>query len=344
MSNPQKIGEAARKAYTAGKYVAAAEGYEKLAVHLADPAKAYLRAALCAALSGNLGETIRLFEIYFWSKDSPSVADLNDLLNFYHQTGQRERVAEAVERRYPSPIGDQHEAKLNRQAMVFALPKSAGTSVVQTLAETLGVRHVASGSDDLRAPGYSASVLEPELLRRLSGRQILHQTHAMPWQENMEQLRRHGYPKFIVHLRDPRDALLSYYYMAENYELHRLRLLMQCPDYDRFDLSARMRFLIRTVYPVFLEWIIGWVAAADALSDRATVTSFERFKEEPESFFKHLTFFLSGKNSPLAPIKKIHFRKGKSGQTDDPLLPPSIREELYQHIPTELSRRFGWKV
>ena len=344
MKKPTDLQQAAKSARAEGRFTAAAGTYEELAGCLEDPSPALLRAALCAALSGSLNETARLFDSFFWAAKRPSFANLNDLLSLYHQTGQQERVAEAVDRLLLRQSDGQGQQRKRRQVMVFALPKSAGTSVVQTLASTIGVPHVASGSDDPRTPGYSAPLLEPRLLERLSERGLLHQTHALPWKENLEQIQQHSSSRIIVHLRDPRDALLSYYYMAEKYELHRLRLLLLYPDYDQLDPPARMELLSRTVYPVFLEWITGWVAAADIIGDKARVTTFESFKQDPETFFRQLTFFLSSRDLPLAPVKKTHFRKGQSGQTDDPLMPPEIREDLYGAIPVELARRFGWEI
>jgi hypothetical protein len=340
-----RLAKEARENRAAGNFAAASALFTRLAEQLNSPANAYLEAALCAALGGDLAETARLFERFFWSAEKPNVANLNDLISLYHLTQRPERVAEAVTRLFP-PLPDDHprSGRKQRQAMFFALPKSAGTSVVQTLAETLRIRYVASGSDDTRVPGYSAAVLEPAILERLSGRDLLHQTHAMPWRENLEKMREYCYRKFIVHLRDPRDALLSYYYMAEKYELHRLRLLLMYPDYDRLPPIERMELLARKIYPNFLEWIIGWTAAADAAGGRAMVTSFERFKREPEPLLSELTRFLGGRELPLAPVRKTHFRKGKSGQKDDPLLPAELRERLYEQIPHELCRRFDWAL
>ena len=340
MPDLQSVEQAARRHRQEGHFAAAAAAYERLAGHLATPAQAYLQAALCAALDGSLGETARLFEQFFWSAERPSMANLNDLLSLYHQTGRQQRRDEAIRRLFPGPSGDRDR----RQVLVFALPKSAGTSVVQTLADTLHVRHVASGSDDARTPGYSAPLLDAALLRRLSGRTLLHQTHAMPWGENLRLQQAHAYPRFVVHLRDPRDALLSYYYMAEKYELHRLRLLLLEPDYGHLEPGERMALLARRLYPRFLEWIIGWVAAADSAGERARVTSFETFKRDPETFFKALTRFVSGRELPPAPVRKTHFRKGRAGQTDDPLMPPAMRAELFEQLPAELTRRFGWTV
>ncbi len=300
-------------------------------------------AALAAARAGDLPRTARLFEKYFWTAEKPKFAVLNDLLSLYHQTQQHERKARAVRRLIPPAAASVGEKVPNRQIMVLTLPKSAGTSVVQTLSATIGVPFVASGSDDARTPGYSAAVLEPALLAPLAGRAVLHQTHAMPWRENLQSLRRFCAPKLIVHLRDPRDALLSYYHMAESYPLHRLRLLLLRPDYDRLVPAARMALLAREVYPRFLEWMIGWVAVADALGRTATVTSFETFRGNPDGFFRHLTTFLTGKEQPAAKVRKVHFRNGAVGEIDESLMPSSMRAELHAMIPRELVRRFAWQ-
>lgn len=345
MPSPQDLEQTAKKARARGNYRAATAEFEELARQSEDPSEAYLEAALCAALAGDLAETARLFGQRFQTSKSPSFATFNDFLNLCRQTGQEEAIEAALDRLFPRKPGAEEQAGRSHQAMVFTLPKSAGTSVVQTLAATLRVGRVASGSDDARAPGYSASLLEPGLLQRLASEKLLHQTHAMPWRENLVQLRQHCFPKIVVHLRDPRDALLSYYYMAEKYELHRLRLLLMYPDYNRLDPPKRMQLLSRTVYFRFLEWITGWVAVADTLGEQqAMVTTFERFKGEPDAFFRDLSIFFSGKERPLARVRQTHFRRGNVGQTDDPLLPQSMRKSLYDYIPRELSRRFGWSA
>ena len=119
MSNQEKLRKAIRKNRSEGNYGAAASDYEQLAQCLDDPSEAYLGAALCSALSGNLNDTVRLFESFFWATESPSFANLNDLLSLYHRAGLQERSTKAINRLFPSPADNHGQPETRRQVMIF---------------------------------------------------------------------------------------------------------------------------------------------------------------------------------------------------------------------------------
>lgn len=263
-------------------------------------------------------------------------AHVNDIVRLMWLTGQKERIPAFLERYMPlsgRPSG--------RQWMVFALPKSAGSSLSSSLADALGVPHYPSGYESPKMPYQAAVLLAPEMTRRLGARSCIHQTHAMPWRRNIAVLRSTARPRFLIHLRDPRDAVLSYYHMGERYAMHRMRFVLAFPGYNAWPQERRFEAVLKVAFPTFVGWIRGWLDYADSHRDQAMVTSFDDLTREGPALVERITAFLTGTSRSCTDLHKVHFRVGQDGG-DDPLMPATLRRRLHSAIPADMRARFGW--
>jgi len=288
---------------------------------------------------GNLAQATAHMDAAFWMDATEQRGIFNDLVRLYRLNGQTDKIPRAMD----AVLGPRSDRPTRRQNLVFALPKSAGTSVCSSVAGALGTGHFASGFDLPTIPHYSAAVLGPQISRRVGTNRIIHQTHAMPWPENIKVLRDTAKPKFLVHVRDPRPAVLSYYHMGDAAALHRLRLILAIPTYNQMSAEDRFAKVVELVFPMFIEWLNGWVDYVDQSEGSGMITSFEEFKADPNGLVRRITGFLAGEEREPTTIYKTHFRKG-SNDAPDPLLTEALRQELFEKIPEGLRTRFGWTV
>ena len=294
--------------------------------------------ALTRARAGRLQAATAAFEAFFFAAPKPNFANLNDLCNLYNLTGQPGKADAALRRFFPNrtppgPTGD--------VAFFFSLPKSAGTSIAQSVAQAAQRPHAATGVDEPGATAYSAGLLFEPLLRYLGGVRAVVQGHALPRPETVALAKRYGGAPLFVHVRDPRDALVSYYHMAEEMDLHRMRLVLADPGYAELDAPAKLRWLKTHVYPTFVAWIRDWVALADGWDGPAHVGSFETFVQDKQGYVAACANRLDGKARPVDTVRQTHMRQGRSGSAAEAFTETEMAEMLAQ-IPADLRARFGW--
>ena len=144
------------------------------------------------------------------------------------------------------PLG----AAQGRPRFFIGMPKSGGATVASSIAGILGIPFAGAGVDMQAWAGFPAPWLHPALIRLLDGRAAMFLTHAAPLPENIAFLRSQGVP-LIVHMRDPRDALVSLFEMGETYGTLQLLRFERCrPGYALLDRPARLAALRRIVYPL----------------------------------------------------------------------------------------------
>ena len=294
--------------------------------------------ALTRARAGRLQAATAAFEAFFFAAPKPNFANLNDLCNLYNLTGQPGKADAALRRFFQDrtlggPKGD--------ITFFFSLPKSAGTSIAQSVAQAAQRPHAATGVDEPGATAYSAGLLFEPLLRYLGGVRAVVQGHALPRSQTLTLAKRYGGAPLFVHLRDPRDALVSYYHMAEEMDLHRMRLVLADPGYAELDAAAKLRWLKTHVYPTFVAWIRDWVAVADGWHGPAHVGSFETFVQDKQGYVAACANRLDGKARPVGTVRQTHMRQGRSGSAADAFTEAEMAEMLAQ-IPEALRARFGW--
>ena len=290
------------------------------------------------AALGDVRNAASHIESAFWQPGyKPKAYQLNDLVRLYRLTGQTGKIPKALD----VVLGPRVEPPARRQFFVFALPKSAGSSICSSIADAIGFGHLASGFESSTMPYYAAALLGPDLARRAGNHPLIHQTHAMPWPENLRILRETAQPRFLVNVRDPRAAALSYYHMTENTNLHRMRMVLAVSSYNNLTPGQRFDKVVELVFPAFIDWLAGWTKHVDESDGSGMIVTFERFKAEPERIVREACRFLTGQETGSVTIHKTHYRTG-SNSAPDPLLPDERRKALFEQIPSDLARRFGW--
>jgi tetratricopeptide (TPR) repeat protein len=271
-------------------------------------------------------------------------AEINKLLR---QIGRR---SHAVHYANPRPI------------LFVGQGHSAGSYIASELARRLEIWN----DDKGLVEGYThdAVIIAQRVERFLSKGGISH-THLFPRKESLIVLDCSGLDRLIVHVRDPRQAIVSMFYW-----LNELKARAHDPGISRFDYplllaglpkgffdwpeQERLEAYIELEMPRVVQWLEGWAQASeDKWRFQIKFTRFEDFKADINSFFVSIVDFLGIERQELKG-EPYQSRPGENGRTGEhalrkslidewrTVLSPSQKERVHQIIPRPLLERFGY--
>lgn len=163
------------------------------------------------------------------------------------------------------------------------------------------------------------------------------------------------FERMIVHVRDPRQALLSWLHQLNDsrdnlYVKATLDMGTELPDvYFNWDFSTQLDWMIQHFLPVLVEWLMGWLKAANSKAFKPEVlfTRYADFHDNPTQFYQKILKFyqLEPAQYPLQMreivVGKMNFRKG---QLEEWRRVYSSRQKTMarEFMTTEISEFFGW--
>jgi hypothetical protein len=231
--------------------------------------------------------------------------------------------------------------------VIATLPKSGTHHIAATLAKVVGARPA-----PYLVGGYFPHILinQYALPRAASAGGLLVE-HFAPTAENVALVRFYT-DRMVLHLRDPRQALLSFAHFLPAvladldpafgavYDLPR--------DYVTSPLEQQLDWLIVHYMPKQTAWIAGWLDAIDrgAGGLRVKITTFEVFQADPRRFYGELlTFYerphsLEGTGFEAKPGTE-NFRSGRVDEWRSVFSPSQARSATEQ-IPDAWFSRFAW--
>ncbi len=197
-------------------------------------------------------------------------------------------------------------------------------------------------------------IRQPEL-RVLAKGSMVSQDHFGASKINLVHIAKHV-DRMVVHIRDPRQALLSYVHFLGTPHFRRTEeetLLFIYPpmpdDFYRRDLEARIDWAIENWLPLLVEWTGEWVAAAEALHrPLIKFTRYEDLVADPEQFVRDLLLFFGIPIERYVPSRiehdeDIHFRKGELAEWRTTFTPKQALSATAK-IPPALAKRFEWSL
>ncbi len=189
--------------------------------------------------------------------------------------------------------------QLERPLVIATLPKSGTVHMRDTLRRALDLQSV-----DIPDGGY----FPRRLVRQGAIRRALRLGGGLiigHWESAPENLSLFGYytDRITVHLRDPRQALLSYAHFLPGV-LKELdpptAAIYKLPSrYLELSLTQQLDWLVGHYMPLMIEWIEGWLQAADQQAQglQIKITTFEQLRANPQKFYSDLLAFY-GHTSP----------------------------------------------
>jgi len=232
--------------------------------------------------------------------------------------------------------------------LITTMPKSGTYYISKLLTQGLFIN-----SRIVSHQYFPCDVIRQPELRVFAQGSAVSQDHFGAGKINLVHIAKHV-DRMIVHVRDPRQAMLSYVHFLDTSQFRKTEeetLLFIYPpmpdDFYRRDLEARIDWAIENWLPLLIEWTEEWVAAAAAL-DRPLIkfTRYEDLVADREQFVRDVLQFFGIPLARYAPPRigfddDIHFRKGEVAEWMTTFTPKQAAAATAK-IPTELAKRFGW--
>ena len=204
--------------------------------------------------------------------------------------------------------------------LISTISKSGSTYFPNTLAKRLAVSRMKIFSEG--GKGYNMKILSNKLKVFSKGGMICRQ-HFRPKAEIMHDLEKNGINKVIFHIRDPRQALISWFFYREASLRNNSSPSPTIADIDPFQYGAMSYrekidlyiddFLKRTV-----DLIVEWQEVAKTSNNISIkITKFEDMIDNQDMFFSDVLSFYSLKDKgwPLR-ISKLWFKINKKHRTN----------------------------
>lgn len=201
---------------------------------------------------------------------------------------------------------------------------------------------------------HPRNLLIPSSLRQMARGGLLARLHLDGSPENLSALRQAGIERVFVHLRDPRQATLSWVHHLNRIpaaQFVRFRNYYQPAvpaDFRAWEFSAQLQWAIDNYLPGAVEVVRSWLAAPAIAGLTLEIGSFERFVDDPRDYLTQMLAFYGCSDATLDEamaaterLERFNFRIGSKDEWRT-VLTPTQRESLGRLIAPEWSVRLGW--
>jgi len=203
--------------------------------------------------------------------------------------------------------------------------------------------------------GFPYGSIDGDGLKRFAKGCAIDQGHYMPSSKNLFLLKREGINKVVVHVRDPRQALLSWVHYVD--KLHKNNIVyteldIELPlDYFDKTLEEKIDVMIECWYPHLIGFIDGWLRyqreGVSRWDVEVLITEFKKMKNTPELLFDDI-FKFYGIDQSTFPSDVMHhkgthshFRKGELDEWNSVFTAEQIRRTS-ESMTDEMYDEFGW--
>tara|TARA_R110002074_G_C12430455_1_gene656776 strand:- start:103 stop:1110 length:1008 start_codon:yes stop_codon:yes gene_type:complete len=228
---------------------------------------------------------------------------------------------------------------------IVTLPKSATVYIANSISSTLKYRL----TNTLVTPMFPKNVVWSVMIHDFQRGGMVSASHMQADRQNMASVKQAGLRKGVLHIRDPRAALLSwvhfvfkkgdmYHFNAKRIENPAGRALNKLPFEERVDGCMETFF-----YPC-VDWIADWIREieADSRMNFLVVHHEDLVADEAAYFGKIMSFY--GINAKVGTVDKnetTHFRSGDNDEWRTVFTPAQI-QRMNEAIPDWMWDRFGW--
>lgn len=234
-----------------------------------------------------------------------------------------------------------------RPAMLInTVPKSASESIWNKLAEGL---RLAQGHLSLGL--FPDCCVIPIRVKAAAEGALIAKEHLGATDFNLKVLAENGLKRVVCHLRDPRQATLSWAHFVRDDVSMRLmgpiwRKIVPPNSVPKDDLSRQIDWCIENYLPLLIDFTRRWLEVRDDPARQVDVLflSFEEFRTEPDRYFARVLDFYEIEDKlyeAKAKAEVVHLRKGMLGEWRE-VLSAAQQKRAWQLIPNDLAEIFGW--
>ena len=248
------------------------------------------------------------------------------------------------------------------QLTVISLPKSATVYVLRSIEATLSAAHcrITCPSGNVRD-----DIIAKDLFEFVRGPRAMAGDHAPASRRNLDLLASAGIKRIVLLVRDPRDALVSWWKHLDRADkreaaweaAHYAACGLISDGYYALGPEEKLGDLIEHMFPAMQEWLAGWAAAIDR--DRRFsfhVSRYEDFARDQAASLRAIYRFFGYDQDPILPPREgsaellsagihtfTHFRRGVVGSHRDEV-PAHLLARLNALVDYRVFDRFGWSV
>lgn len=255
-------------------------------------------------------------------------------------------TARSIAKRVSSPERSPDPA-MRPSILLNTMPKSGSVYVFRSLCAILNRPHMYIGH------GYAfIDQISPQNAEILSKGGFVSQNHFAPSPENL-QLLRHFHLKMVLHLRDPRQALLSWVHHLDwitGRNDDSIWLLYfeprTPPGYFDFSFHEKIDWQIEHFLPQLVRWTGRWLEIADQGMIPMLITHQEELRTNERAFFQKILAFCD-LETDYAPVNLPRTMDATHYRSADPtewarIFTPAQIAEATAVLPTAMAARFGW--
>ncbi|MCG8360631.1 MAG: tetratricopeptide repeat protein [Kiloniellales bacterium] len=231
--------------------------------------------------------------------------------------------------------------------VINTVPKSASESIWNQLAEGLGL-----GQCHLSLGLYPDCCLIPARVHSAAEGGLVVKEHIRATPHNVGQLAQEGLNRLVFHVRDPRQATLSWAHFVHDDVSMRLmgpvwRKIVPSADTLRADLSGLIDWCIEQYLPLLIEFMAGWIELERDSSSPLDLLflTFEKFRTEPDAYFGEILRFYDIDPKLFASDAQadvVHLRKGLLDEWRE-VFSPDQQARAWSLIPKDMATAFGWE-
>jgi hypothetical protein len=191
--------------------------------------------------------------------------------------------------------------------------------------------------------------ISPEKMRIFIDGNFVAQSHLAPSPENLRQLS-HFHCRMVLHVRDPRQALLSWVHHLDRISGDAGALLLCAvhppTGYFDWDLTRKLDWQIEHYLPLEIDWLSRWVSVHDHGVIPILLTTYEELAAGAGPVCQRICNFAGIGTNPLHLVdipktSDVHFRLGENNEWRRVYSPSQIARADAM-LPNELVARFGW--
>ena len=231
--------------------------------------------------------------------------------------------------------------------LINTLPKSASESIWNRLAEGLDM-----AQSHLSVGLFPDCCLLPARVQSAAEGGLIAKEHIPATAHNIAALANNGIDRVVFHVRDPRQAALSWAHFVRDDVSMRLmapiwRKVVPPVEVLRGDFSGLLDWCVDRYLPIQTAFIQGWLEVAADRDRRLEVLflTFEEFLAQPEAYFERLLDFYDIDRSLFAAdadAETVHLRKGQTDEWRE-VLGRAQQDRAWDLLPATMVEAFGWQ-
>jgi len=235
--------------------------------------------------------------------------------------------------------------------LINCLPKSASTSISNLIQNKFDMP-----ACNIGLSFFPDEVLIPTWLAAFKRGGAVCVQHVDASDENLATLERFGITRVVIHVRDPRQAILSWtYYLdtrftdTKNHTLRSLNCPIIPPYYESWVFEEKVTWNIHNYFPLFVKWIKDWCDVDEDRNSKFQLkfTTFEDLRNNEDEFLYDLFDFcglgLESKTTMrLDKIQQNNFRQGEVSEWRAIMTQKQIKF-LKRYWDQKFNSKFGWE-